>query len=120
MTPFEKELKQAMARRQPGADFTRRVLEQVQRGDAQTGKSSRWGWFRRAQTLFGGQQRWRLAAILAMLLVMSGSVVYEQHERAMRGEAAKQKLLTAVRIAGVTLHQVHRHVLEVEATEEEQ
>jgi hypothetical protein len=112
MTPFEEQLKQAMARREPAAGFTQRVLERVERKQPQTAEGGPWAWFRAARA-------WRLAGAAA-LLVMSGRVVYEQHERAVRGEAAKEKLMTAVRIAGVKLHQVHRHVLEAEATEVDQ
>ena len=110
MTPFEEQLKRAMARREPGEDFTRRVLEQAERKPAR--EESRWAWLQAART-------WRLAAAVAGLLVMSGSAMYER-ERAERGEAAKEKLLTAVRIAGVKFQQVRRHVLEVEATEAKQ
>jgi hypothetical protein len=108
MTPFEEQLKQAMARREPAADFTERVLGQVNQKQPREAMN-RWAWLQAART-------WRLAAVAAAVLVMGGGAMYK-HERAARGEAAKEKLLTAVRIAGVQLHQVHRHVLEVEATE---
>jgi anti-sigma-K factor RskA len=111
MTPFEEQLKRAMARREPGEDFTRRVLDEIRRKPVREAED-RWGWWRAAAT-------WRLAAVVAALLVMSGSAIYER-ERAERGEAAKEKLMTAVRIAGVKFQQVRRHVLEVEATEVKQ
>ncbi|HTU45118.1 MAG TPA: hypothetical protein VMF91_08655 [Bryobacteraceae bacterium] len=111
MTPFEEELKQALTRREPGADFTERVLEQVNRKQPRKAANP-WAWLQAART-------WRLAAVAAAVLVMSGSAMYE-HDRVARGQAAKEKLLMAVRIAGAELHQVHRHVLEVEATEENQ
>lgn len=119
MTPFEEQLKQAMARREPPADFTERLLEQVQREERQTAESGTWAWLRGQRTFFGGLRAWRLAGAAAALLAMSGSAMYE-HERAVRGEAAKEKLLIAVRIAGGKLHQVHRQVLEVEAMEANQ
>ncbi len=108
MTPFEEQLKQALARREPGEDFARRVLEQARRRPEREAESW-WAWLH-------GMRAWRLAAVVAGLLAMSGSAMYER-ERVVRGEAAKEKLLTAVRIAGVKFQQVRRHVLEVEATE---
>ena len=119
MTPFEEQLKQALARREPAADFTQRLLEQVQREERRTGQSGWWTWVSSARMFFSAARAWRLAGVVAALLVISGSAMYE-HDRAVRGEAAKEKLLTAVRIAGVKLHQVHRQVLEVEATEVKQ
>jgi anti-sigma-K factor RskA len=107
MTPFEDQLRQAMARREPPADFTKRVLERIEQQERRKARAGAAGWFR----------AWRLAAAAAALLAVGGSVFYQQRERAARGEAAKQKLLIAVRIAGAELHQVHRRVLEVEAME---
>ena len=110
MTPFEEQLKQAMERREPAADFTQRVLARVKQKQPRNCENGPKAWFR-------AWRMWRWAGVMAALLVISGSVIYQQHERAVRGEAAKEKLLTAVRIAGVKLHEVHRHVLEVQATE---
>jgi hypothetical protein len=110
MTPFEEQLRRAMARREPPVDFTRRVLERVEREEWRKAGSGAAGWFR----------VWRLAAAAAALLAVGGSVFYQQRERAARGEAAKQKLLIAVRIAGTKLRQAHRRVLEVEAVEASQ
>jgi hypothetical protein len=107
MTPFEEQLRQAMARRDPPADFTQRVLGRVEREQRRNSGSGAPGWFR----------AWRLAAAAAALLAVGGSVFYQQRARAAQGEAAKQKLLIAFRIAGTKLHQVHRRVLEVQAME---
>ena len=107
MTPFEEQLKQAMARREPSPDFTARVLASVKREQLQSAEVHRWRWF-------AGRRSWRLAGAMAALLIMSGSAFYQRHERALRGEAAKEKLLVAVRIAGVKLRHAHRQVLETE------
>jgi hypothetical protein len=107
MTPFEEQLKQAMARREPSPDFTARVLARAAREQLQATESGRWGWFPR-------RRAWRLAGAMAALLVMSGSALYQQHDRVVRGKAAKEKLLVAVRIAGLKLRQAHRQVLETE------
>lgn len=126
MTPFEEQLRQAMAREQPREDFTRRVVERANReraGEAGNRSVMRlWhhGWFHALPAWPPALRAGSWAAVIAALLLMSGSMAYEQHERAARGLAAKEKLLTAVRIAGVKLRQVHRQVLDVEATEVDQ
>jgi hypothetical protein len=51
---------------------------------------------------------------------MSGSVAYKEHERTVRGEAAKDKLLLALQIAGSELHDARQHVMGIEITEREQ
>lgn len=113
MTPFEEELKRAMERRTPSADFTSRVLARVGQEQSPRAELGGRGWFPRRWT-------WGLAAATAALVVVSGIETYQQHERFVRGEAAKNEVLTAVRIAGVKLHQVRRHVLDVEAQEVDQ
>jgi hypothetical protein len=110
MTPFEEELRRAMARQEPPAGFTARVLERLREEQAPKLGMSLQGWFH-------AMRGWGLAGAMAALLVISGSVAYQQHERSERGHAAKQKLLVAMRIAGVKLYQAHRQVLEVEAEE---
>jgi hypothetical protein len=109
---FEEQLKRAMARREPAADFTACVLARVGQKQSRRAELERWSWLPRRWT-------WGLAGATAALLVVSGSAIY-QHERLLRGEAAKSEVLTAVRIAGVKLHQVRRHVLDVEAEEVDQ
>jgi hypothetical protein len=104
MTPFEAELKRALARREPSEDFSERVLQQTQVG--QTTAFRRLG--RRMFT-------WALAAVL--LLATGGGIAYQRHERAVRGQAAKQKLLVALQIAGSKLHQARQQVMQVEGME---
>lgn len=109
---LEDELRDAMARRDPPAGFAAQVLARA--AQEQTRKSaSHWKvWFARGRG-------WRLAGALAgITLALSGGWIYQQHERALRGEAAKQKLLLAVRIAGTKLQQAHRQVLQVEEVDQ--
>ncbi len=106
MTPFEEEVKKALSRHEPPAGFADRVLararEQDRKQAARTG-----GWLRRLRS-------WRLVPVLAALMVMTGGIVYQEHEREARGEAAKQQLLLAMRIAGSKLHDAQLVVREVE------
>ncbi len=102
MTAFEDELRKAMARREPPAGFTARVL--AKSGD-RDGKEKSW-----VSRILG----WRLAPVLAMILFLSAGITYQRHERQVRGQRAKQELLIALRIAGSKLHDVQIHVQQVE------
>jgi anti-sigma-K factor RskA len=102
MTPFEEELRQALKRREPAADFTARVMA---RAAAEDPKRNSGFWF-----------SWRLglATAAVAVLTLSGGVVYQQHERSLRGLAAKRQLLIAIRITGTKLQQVQERVKESE------
>jgi len=113
MTPFEEQVKRAMARQNPLPDFTGRVLAAV---DAAHVQRPRAGWRRWARWV----HNWRVAPVLAALLIMSGGVVHQERQRAARGEEVKEKLLVAMRIAGVKLQQARHRVFEVEANEAQQ
>lgn len=99
MTQFEDELKRALARRQPSPDFTAKVMAQV---SARKPSSPRWA---------------AIAAAATLLLAAGGAY---QHHRQVQGEAAKQQLLVALRIAGSKLHMAQEHVQEIETTEVDQ
>jgi hypothetical protein len=102
MTPFEEELNQALRRQEPAADFTARVLARCAEEDAKS-RAVRWHMFWTAPS-------WRLGAIAAALLIAAGGTAYQQHEREVRGLAAKRKLLLAVRVAGSKLQEVEQRV----------
>jgi hypothetical protein len=111
MTRFEQELKQALARLDPPAGFGSRVLARAAQEERRA--ATRWiSGFKRAAA-------WRLAGAFAGIsLAVSAGWVYRQHEHARRGEAAKQQLLLAVRIAGSKLQHAHRQILQVEELEQ--
>lgn len=110
MTRLEEQLKQALARQDPPEDFHARVLAAV---EEQRVRSSRavWRWWAR------WAHSWPLAPALAALLVLSAGAIYQEHQRVARGEAAKEKLLVAMRVAGAKLHEARDRVSKVEATE---
>ncbi|MGH9582011.1 MAG: hypothetical protein ACRD4O_03625 [Bryobacteraceae bacterium] len=113
MTPFEKELKRALARREPAEDFAGRVLARAEERETKQ-TAARWHWFR-------WTRMWMAAAVTALLLLPVGAgVVYRRHERMVRGEAAKQELLLALRIASSKLHDARQQVMQVEGMEIEQ
>jgi anti-sigma-K factor RskA len=107
MTPFEEQLRKAMARREPSRDFAARVLEKA-RQESTSGNRKNRSWLERLSF-------WRLIPVMAAFLLMTGGVVYQEHERAIRGEQAKEKLLIAMRIAGSKLRVARDHVISYEA-----
>jgi len=111
MTPVDEDLKAALARKEPPRGFAERVLEGIQRQQQPAGPGMTRGWW------FSKAWAWRLAPLAAALLLVTGGAMYREHERAVRGQAAKQELLTAVRIAGSKLHEARQHVIEIEGTE---
>jgi hypothetical protein len=111
MTPFEEHLKEALARKEPSQDFATRVFEKA-KAQARPRTVGRAWWFRRAWA-------WRLVPVMAALVLMCAGVMYREHERTVRGELAKEKLLIAMRIAGSKLHDVQQHVMEIQYNEVE-
>ena len=102
MTPFEEELRRALKRREPAADFTARVMARAAAEDAKRNSGFWFSW------------RLGLATAAVAVLTLSGGVVYQQHERSLRGLAAKRQLLIAIRITGTKLQQVQERVKESE------
>src|SRR5271157_4176541 len=114
MTPFEEQLKQALARQEPSADFTSRVLAEAARQERQKEARGWRAWFRKGWFQAPLMQAWRLAPVMAAFLVMSGVVAYREHQREVQGQAAKQQLLQALRIAGTKLHHTQLRVVAME------
>ena len=86
---LEQELKSALARKDPPADFAQRVVRRTVRPVYQ--------W-----------QRW-LAAAAAGVMIAGAGVGYRQY----RGEMAREQVMQAFRIASVKVNQIQTHVREV-------
>lgn len=102
MTNFDDELKSALRRQEPPHGFANRVLARVEEQRSRQIKPA-WpdSWLKIfAQPLRTPVLRWAALAAVCAALVLGG-VHYRnvQRERA-RGEAAKERLLLALRIAG--------------------
>jgi hypothetical protein len=106
MTPFEQQLQEALARKEPSQDFAKRVLEKANEPQPGVLERVRAWWFERAWVS-------RLAPVIAALFIVSGVAVYREHERT-RGELAKDKLLIAMRIAGSKLHETQQQVIGIQ------
>jgi hypothetical protein len=103
MTRFEDELKNALRRREPPQGFSHRVLARAAEiGSRQADHAWRELWLKIFDQPLAPANllRWATVTVLAAGLVVGG-VHYRsvQRERA-QGEAAKQRLLLALRIAG--------------------
>lgn len=92
MDPFDRDLKNALRREEPSGDFTARVLARVAR------EPERRPWWRAWLT----GPRLRLAtAMLLFFVVVAGFLVQRERERERaEGEAAREQVMLALRIAG--------------------
>jgi hypothetical protein len=116
MTRFEDELKNALRRQEPPQGFTDRVLARAAEiGSRQVDHAWRDLWLKIFDQPLAPANllRWATVTVLAAGLVVGG-VHYRsvQRERA-QGEAAKQRLLLALRIAGRKLQLAKTRVDEI-------
>ena len=115
MTPFEDELKRALARQEPSANFTARVLTKaVTQGSSPERRSI--ANFAGRPFLFSGLSL-RFASLAALVLLLLGGFAYQRHVQIEKGEAAKKQLLVAMHIAGAQLRQAQLRVKRIEFPE---
>jgi hypothetical protein len=97
MDDFERQLKEALAKKEPSPFFEARVLGAVKRQGRERRASARMWW---------------ASAVAAALLVMSGSAW--EYERGVReqaaGQQAKARLELALKITSVKLQKISRKV----------
>jgi hypothetical protein len=118
MTRFDDELRNALRRQEPPQGFVDRVLARAAEiGSRQVNRAWRDSWLKIfVQPLVPANLlRWATVPVVALTLVVGG-VHYRsvQRERA-QGEAAKQCLLLALRIAGSKLQLAKTRVDEINA-----
>ena len=96
MEDFEQELREAFARRPAPPSLKRKLMER-----------------RRAQRRPSPAVVWqRLAATLVLAAVLGGAVEWRHREDERRkGEAAREQVLTALRITGYALNQVNTRLV---------
>ena len=114
MNYSDQELKGALRRCGPSGGFTERVLTRIAAEEAAQSAPQRESWLRFfTQSLV----RWATASALACALI-AGGIQYRrvQRERA-EGEAAKQQLMLALRIAGKKLQLAKAKVNEINRNE---
>jgi negative regulator of sigma E activity len=95
MDRLEQELRNALRRQEPAGDFTARVMARVAQEPER-------GWWSRCFAL--PRLRWATAVALC-IVILAGVLLYrgEQARKRAEGEAAKQQVMLALRIAGSKL-----------------
>jgi len=103
MEELEQQLREAFARRPAPPSLKRKLMEK-----------------RRARQPRGPVVLWRrLAASLALAAVLGGAVEWRhQQEERRQGEAARQQVLTALRITGHALNQMNAQLAAHSRTQE--
>ncbi len=108
MSRFEDLLREALRREEPPAGFAGRVMARI---GAEPEKVGRWQALRRA--FEAPRLRWAGVVALCVLLVGVGLQVHHERETRAEGEAAKERLVLALQIAGSKLGIAQAKVLEM-------
>jgi hypothetical protein len=97
---FDDELRSALRREEPSVDFAERVVARIAAG--------------RRPVLWLPRFRWAAAAMAACLGIVAAGLEYrrQQHVRA-EGEAAKARVMLALRIAGNKVHMAQKKIQEL-------
>jgi len=110
---LENQLADALARREPPADFTKNVLARVAELEAQSAQP--W-WKRWGHSVPSLSLRW--APAVAAIALVAGGMLYQELERTVEGLRAKQQLLEALRITNATLRETGARVAQIETSRE--
>jgi hypothetical protein len=106
MTRFEDELKNALRRQEPPQGFADRVLARTAEiGSRQVNRARRDLWLKLFDQPLAPVNllHWATVTVVAVALVVGGAHYRSAQRERAQGEAAKQRLLLALRIAGSKL-----------------
>ena len=103
MSRLDDELREAFRSQDPGPDFTARVLT------AAAGARPKENWWGALGL------RWAMAAALACVLLVGGSLEYRREQEERQGQLAKQQLMLAFHIAGAKLNLARDRVQQLNA-----
>ena len=121
MNRLEDELRLALRREEPSADFTDRVMARIAQlpvATKQEKERKNNGWLKRLAEIFGPPPiRWALTGAIACLLMFAGIGIhkYRERQRAIEiaeGEKAKEQVMLAMRIASIKLNVAQKKVQE--------
>lgn len=100
MTDFEDQLKRALERREPSADFTARVMARAIQPKRPLAPLGWMNW-----------RSWAAAGIAAGLCLGALGIEVEHRQKVQReGEAARAQLIQAMHITSTKLRQIHKRV----------
>lgn len=100
MSGWDDELRRELARQQPPAGFTNRVMARVQQASV---PRRRLPW-----------QQWQWAAACIVVCLLAGSARWEtQRRERVRQETARSQLLQALQVTTATLHRVQKKIQEL-------
>jgi len=114
MNPLDYELKNALRREEPSADFTERVLARIQSAPARKPD-----WREGLRKIFRLHAlQWATAAALCVAIII-GMVAYRRHQRTLaeraEGEKARAQVMLALHIASTRLNVALREVQRAES-----
>lgn len=109
MSYLEDDLRMALRRAEPSADFMDRVLARVNQPPP---PEPSW-WERLTVLVRPPRLQWVAACVILGVMVPAGVQYRKQQRMRAEGEKAKEQLMFAVRVAGNKLHRVQQKVLEM-------
>jgi hypothetical protein len=102
MSQFERDLREALLRKEPPPGFAGRVIARAREIDERSGARASWKW----------SWRWAMAAAMAVMLVVIGSS-YQEHRR-QEAEKSKAQLLLALRVTGTKFRLVQERLSQIQ------
>lgn len=108
MDEFERELRQALERRPAPPGLKRKLMAQ------RSANAARGGWWTRLVRA-GHGRGWATATAALLLLAMAGGGVrweLDKRQEQRKGEAAREQVMTALRITGHALNEVQTRLAE--------
>src|SRR4030095_12021100 len=100
MNQLERDLREALRRRQPPSDFADRVLARTRQSESVRRRPPIWGWL--------------AAAAALLLLIVGGNAFIQEQRRRAEGERAKEQLMVALRITGSKLRDAQMKITNVQ------
>ncbi len=124
MNRFDDELKLALRRQEPSADFADRVMARIAELSAESKQEKsreKASWLQRLAEFFQPpQMKWAMAGAMAIALIVAGAGVHRYRENDRQrmlaeiaeGEKAKEQVMMAMRIASAKLNIAQKKVNE--------
>ena len=101
MSQFERDLREALRRKEPPPGFAGRVIARAREIDE---RKARWSW--------KWSWRWSAAAAMVVMLLVVGAL-YREHRR-QEAERSKDQLLLALRVTGAKVRLVQERLSQIQ------